>query len=120
MVMGHDAEELLGLDPDEVALIALPWLKDKGEVCWNNLNQDSRAEMNRDGVTDEETIRRVSWKLAAAWHWLLNEGSLAPHPGQITPGTWPRNERLPWQNHGLTCPRYAVLPSYAARSWIRF
>jgi DNA-binding transcriptional ArsR family regulator len=99
MVMGHDTEELLGLDPDEVALIALPWLKEKGEVCWNNLNQDSRAEMNRDGVTDEETIRRVSWKRAAAWHWLLNEGSLAPHPGQITPGTWPQNERLRWQNH---------------------
>lgn len=85
MVLGHDAAELLELEPDEVALIALPSIKQQGAVCWNNLNQGSRAEMNRDGVTDEETLRRVSWKLAAAWQWLLNEGLLAPHPGQDHP-----------------------------------
>lgn len=85
MVLGHDAAELLELDPDEVALIALPSLKAKGAVCWNNFNLDARAEMHRDGVTEEETLRRVSWKLAAAWQWLLNEGLLAPHPGQDHP-----------------------------------
>lgn len=85
MVLGHDAAELLELEPDEVALIALPSIKQQGAVCWNNLNQGLRAEMNRDGVTDEEILRRLSWKLAAAWQWLLNEGLLAPHPGQDHP-----------------------------------
>lgn len=60
MVLGHDAADLLELDADEVALIALPSIKLQDAVCWNNLNQESRAKMNRDGVTDEETLRRVS------------------------------------------------------------
>lgn len=50
MVLGHDSAERLELEPAEVALIALPSIQ-QGAVCWIDLNQGSRAEMNRDGVT---------------------------------------------------------------------
>jgi hypothetical protein len=112
VVLGQDALVLLELEPDEVALIALPSIQQQGSVSWNNLNQRCRTEMARDGVTDEETLRRVSWKLAAAWQWLLNEGLLAPDPGQDHPWYMARERAFAMADLAPTCRRCAACLSF--------
>lgn len=93
VLLGHDAAELLELEPDELALIALPILQLQGAVCWNNQNQASRADVRRAGVADRETLRRVSWRLGRQ----LGNGSSTRScwrriRARITLGTWPQTE----------------------------
>jgi hypothetical protein len=48
MVLGHDAAELLELEPDEVALLALPSIKQQGAVT-PSLFSDGDDHASRNG-----------------------------------------------------------------------
>ena len=77
-----DPEQLLALEPEELAGVLLEYL--------NSLAPGEQSQLNQHNVGTPHTVQeypreyqhRVSEAIMEAWVWLEREGLLAPKPGE--------------------------------------
>jgi uncharacterized protein (TIGR02391 family) len=82
-VYGHHLDDLLTLEPDEVAMAILPRLRQLqaaggGIGYWNFLLEAKRAAS--DAGADPDRALEAGRRIGEAWQWMRTEGLIAPHP----------------------------------------
>lgn len=80
------AEDLLALEPEEVAPIVLIHLRSLGHMDSGNLNRNNFGHDHTYKDYPQEYHHRIAEVLMEGWMWLEREGFLAPKPGQT--GNW--------------------------------
>jgi uncharacterized protein (TIGR02391 family) len=123
-----DPEDLLALEPEELAGVVLQYL--------NSLSPMERGQLNRYNFSLPNTVEgypakyrdRLSRALMEAWIWLEREGLLAPEPG--SPGDWvfitrrgkllAKADDLLRYRQGNLLPRHLLHPRIAQKVWASF
>ncbi len=76
-----DASSVLALEPEELAGIALVLLTSSGPNEPSRLHPSSFTSHETIGQYPEAQREKIQCALMEAWQWLLQEGLLAPRPG---------------------------------------
>ena len=88
-------EEVLKLEPEELAVFLLEYLCEVEKGSPNSLNRYNFTLQSTLGLYAEERYKEVSKVMTEAWIWLEREGMIAPTPG--TQGEWVFITRKGWK-----------------------
>lgn len=76
-----DAEAICLLEPEELAGLALELLKTSGLNAPSRLHPTSFTNPDTLGAFEPSARDKVALVMAEGWHWLVQEGLIAPRPG---------------------------------------
>lgn len=123
-----DSEQLLALEPEELAAVVLEVL--------NSLSEEQSGQLNRRNFTwggqpthyPQEHREGISKALTEAWVWLEREGLIAPRPGEepdwifVTRRGKQLKNRDGFRSHrqGDLLPRRLLHPLIATKVWSAF
>lgn len=123
-----DANAIMSLEPEELAGLALELLTSTGFNEPSRLHPTSFSSPETLGAFPLEVRDRVALTLAEGWHWLVQEGFIAPKPGDtfgwhfITRrGQKIRNRaELAAYTNAVILPRKLLHPAIASACWSAF
>lgn len=93
-------EEVLKLEPEELAVFLLEYLCEVEKGSPNSLNRYNFTLQSTLGLYAGERYDEVSKAMTEAWIWLEREGMIAPRPG--TQGEWAFITRKGWKLRNKT------------------
>jgi uncharacterized protein (TIGR02391 family) len=76
-----DVEAICSLEPEELAGLALELINSTGANTPSRLHPTSFTSPETLGAFDPHIRERVALVMAEGWHWLVQEGLIAPRPG---------------------------------------
>jgi hypothetical protein len=88
-------EEVLKLEPEELAVFLLEYLCEIEKGSPNSLNRYNFTLQSNLGLYAEEKYEEVAKVMTEAWIWLEREGMIAPKPG--VQGEWVFITRRGWK-----------------------
>jgi len=123
-----DPDSVLALDPEELAGVALELLTACGPNEPSRLHPTSFTSAQTIGPYPDGKRQEVEYALAEAWNWLVQEGLIAPRPGDthgwhfITRrGRKIRNrEDLAAYRNAVILPRRLLHPAIVKACWSAF
>lgn len=123
-----DANAIMSLEPEELAGLALELLNSSGSNSPSRLHPTSFSSPETLGAFAPEVRERLALVLAEGWHWLVQEGFIAPRPGDtfgwhfITRrGQKIRNRaELSAYTNAVILPRKLLHPAIASACWSAF
>ncbi len=78
-----DVNVIMSLEPEELAGLALELIKSTGSNAQSRLHPANFSGPETLGAFAPEERDRVALVLAEGWHWLVQEGLIAPMPGDM-------------------------------------
>jgi hypothetical protein len=79
-----DASSVLALEPEELAGVALELLMSSGSNEPSRLHPLSFTNPKTIGKYPEAHKQEIEFALMEGWHWLVQEGLIAPRPGDTS------------------------------------
>lgn len=123
-----DANAVLELEPEELAGLALELINSESPNTASRLHPTSFTHPDTLGVFDPNIRDQIAFAMAEGWHWLVQEGLIAPKPGDafgwhfITRrGKKMRNRaELSAYTNSVILPRKLLHPTIAESCWSAF
>jgi len=123
-----DPEAVLALEPEEIAGVALELLSSSGPNEPSRLHPSSFTSPQTIGDYPGNRKEEIEFALIEGWHWLVQEGLIAPRPGDthgwhfITRrGKKIKNrERLSAYRSSVILPRRLLHPAIVKACWSAF
>ena len=123
-----DAAAISALEPEELAGLALELLNSSGSNSPSRLHPTSFTSPETLGAFDLPIREQVALVMAEGWHWLVQEGLIAPKPGDTSGwhfitrrGQKIRNRtELAAYVNAVILPRKLLHPAIANACWSAF
>ncbi|MFA6015596.1 MAG: TIGR02391 family protein [Gallionellaceae bacterium] len=123
-----DANAIMSLEPEELAGLALELLNSSGPNAPSRLHPTSFSSPETLGAFAPAVREQLAFVLSEGWHWLVQEGLIAPRPGDtfgwhfITRrGQKIRNRaELSAYINAVILPRKLLHPAIASACWSAF
>jgi uncharacterized protein (TIGR02391 family) len=123
-----EAKTVLSLEPEELAGIALELIATGGDNTPSRLHPTSFTSPETLGAFSPEIRAQIAQVMAEGWHWLVQEGMLAPRPGDTSGwyfvtrrGQQVKNRQgLSGYVNSVLLPRKLLHPSIANACWSSF
>ena len=123
-----DASSILSLEPEELAGLAIELLNSSGANAPSRLHPTSFTSPETLGAFPQPVRDQIALVMAEGWHWLVQEGFIAPRPGDtfgwhfITRrGQKVRNRaELNGYVNSVILPRKLLHPAVASACWSAF
>jgi len=123
-----DPSSVLALEPEELAGVALELLTSSGPDDPPRLNPISFIDPRTMGTYPEGQRKEIEFALMESWHWLVQEGLIAPRPGDTSGwhfitrrGKKIKNrEGLAAYRNSVLLPRKLLHPAVVQACWSAF
>lgn len=123
-----DASAVLAMEPEELAAVALELLTFPGPDDPSRLNPISFIDPSTVGQYPQNQRSEIEHALMEGWHWLVQEGLIAPRPGDTSGwhfitrrGKKIKNrESLAAYRNSMLLPRKLLHPAVVQACWSAF
>jgi len=123
-----DANAILSLEPEELAGLAIELLNSSGSNSPSRLHPTSFTSPDTLGAFTPPIREQVALVLAEGWHWLVQEGFIAPRPGDTYGWHFITRRGLKVRNradlaayaNAVVLPRKLLHPTIASACWSAF
>lgn len=123
-----DPNAICALEPEELAGLALELLNSSGQSAPSRLHPTSFTSPDTLGAFDPSIREQVALAMAEGWHWLVQEGLIAPRPADTSGwhfitrrGQKVRNRtQLAAYVNAVILPKKLLHPAIANACWSAF
>jgi uncharacterized protein (TIGR02391 family) len=123
-----DASSILSLEPEELAGLAIELLNSSGPDAPSRLHPASFMSPETLGGFPQPVRDQIAQVMAEGWHWLVQEGFIAPRPGDTFGWHFITRRGQKVRNRGdlsayvnsVILPRKLLHPAVASACWSTF